>query len=212
MTNGTQWLRLEQATMVPTQSGNPPDGSDPWGGTIELTTAGWAATRPGDEQAIVAAVLDGDRNAFRVLVDRELAAVVRACHRVLGDFAEAEDVAQEAFVTAYRSLATWRGEGPFGAWLARIAVRLAIRQAARRKTVAGLAASGEDHDERLQALPAGRGSDPEGPGPARASASDRSATRSPDSTSPIAKSWPSVSSPSDRSTRSPPSPADPSVP
>ncbi len=110
----------------------------------------------------MAAVLGGDRDAFRILVDREAAAVVRACHRVLGDLGEAEDVAQEAFVTAYRSLATWRGEGPFGAWLARIAVRLAVRQAARRKSIAwARPAPGEDHDERLRALPAGASADPE---------------------------------------------------
>lgn len=84
---------------------------------------------------MVRAVLDGDRDAFRVLVDRECPAVIRACHRVLGDLGEAEDVAQEAFVTAYRSLGSWRGDGPFGAWLARIAVRLAIRRSMRRRTV-----------------------------------------------------------------------------
>src|SRR5689334_8212329 len=81
-----------------------------------------------DELQVVQAVLDGDRDAFAILVDREAAAVVRACQRVLSDLHEAEDVAQEAFVTAYRSLASWRGEGPFGAWLTRIAVRLAVRQ------------------------------------------------------------------------------------
>ena len=86
-----------------------------------------------DDRSIVQAVLDGDRDAFRVLVDRESAAVVRICDRILADHAEAEDVAQEAFVTAYRSLASWRGDGPFGAWLGRIAVRLALRQAQRRK-------------------------------------------------------------------------------
>ena len=53
------------------------------------------------------AILGGDSDAFRVLVERESAAVVRVCHRVLGDLGEAEDVAQEAFVIAYRSLATW---------------------------------------------------------------------------------------------------------
>ena len=163
MTNGTPWLPPEPATIGPTRPGRAPEGSGPGGGSIESTTAGSAASRPSDEPAIVAAVLGGDRDAFRVLVDRESAAVVRACHRVLGDLAEAEDVAQEAFVTAYRSLATWRGDGPFGAWLARIAVRLAIRQAARRKSVAwARPALGEDHDNRLHALPAGRRSDPEG--------------------------------------------------
>jgi RNA polymerase sigma-70 factor (ECF subfamily) len=88
-----------------------------------------------DERAIVAAVLAGDREAFRRLVERESAALVRACHRILGDHSEAEDAAQEAFVTAYRSLASWRGDGPFGAWLTRIGVRIALRQAGKRKTV-----------------------------------------------------------------------------
>ena len=72
-----------------------------------------------DDRSIVQAVLDGDRDAFRRLVERESAGVVRVCDRILADHAEAEDVAQEAFVTAYRSLATWRGDGPFGAWLGR---------------------------------------------------------------------------------------------
>lgn len=88
-----------------------------------------------DDQRVVAATLDGDREAFRILVDRESASVVRACFRVLGDLDEAEDVAQEAFVSAYRSLATWRGDGPFGAWVTRIAVRLAVRQLGRRRAV-----------------------------------------------------------------------------
>ena len=82
----------------------------------------------------VAAVLAGDRDAFRILVDRESAGVVRVCRRILGDVSEADDVAQEAFIAAYRSLATWRGDGPFGAWLTRIAVRLAVRRAGARRT------------------------------------------------------------------------------
>jgi RNA polymerase sigma-70 factor (ECF subfamily) len=89
-----------------------------------------------DDRAIVDAVLAGDREAYRRLVEREAPALVRACHRILGDHAEAEDAAQEAFVTAFRSLASWRGDGPFGAWLMRIGVRIALRQAGRRRTVA----------------------------------------------------------------------------
>ena len=57
-----------------------------------------------DEVAVVRAVLAGDREAYRVLVERESPSVIRTCYRVLGDLHEAEDVAQEAFVTAYRSL------------------------------------------------------------------------------------------------------------
>ncbi|MDA8238546.1 MAG: sigma-70 family RNA polymerase sigma factor [Chloroflexi bacterium] len=93
---------------------------------------------PDDPEArrVVAAVLAGDADAFRVLVERESRSIVRACYRVLGDLHEAEDAAQEAFVTAYRALGTWRGEGSFGAWLARIATRIAVRRAGRRRPVA----------------------------------------------------------------------------
>ncbi len=95
-----------------------------------------------DERAVVAAVLDGDRDAFRRLVERDGPAVVRACQRILGDLGEAEDAAQEAFVTAYRSLASWRGDGPFAAWLTRIAVRIALRGAGKRRTVTWRAPGG----------------------------------------------------------------------
>lgn len=120
--------------------------------------------RSRDDHAVVEAVLAGDRDAFRVLVEREAGAVVRACHRILGDLHEAEDAAQEAFVTAYRSLASWRGEGPFGAWLTRIAVRIAIRQAGRRKRVGwldlesgGTAGDGEPRDPSASASLAAAG-------------------------------------------------------
>lgn len=54
--------------------------------------------------------------------------MIAACRWVLNDSAEAEDVAQEAFVAAYRALASYRGDGPLGAWVTRIALRLALRQ------------------------------------------------------------------------------------
>jgi RNA polymerase sigma-70 factor (ECF subfamily) len=115
-----------------------------------------------DEAAVVRAVLAGDREAFRLLVDRESPAVVRACYRVLGDLHEAEDVAQEAFVSAYRSLGTWRADGPFGAWLGRIAVRLAVRQLGRRRPVAWLPATdAAPSEDTIAALPASLSSHPE---------------------------------------------------
>jgi RNA polymerase sigma-70 factor, ECF subfamily len=103
-----------------------------------------SATR--DDRAVVDAVLAGDADAYRQLVERESAAVVRTCHRILGDLHEAEDAAQEAFVTAYRSLAGWRGDGPFGAWLTRIAVRIAIRQAGRHRSVTWIDPIGHGSD------------------------------------------------------------------
>ena len=103
--------------------------------SISLATTTTGPDDQRSDRAIVDAVLAGDPDAYRHLVERESASIVRACHRVLGDLHEAEDAAQEAFVTAYRSLASWRGEGPFGAWLTRIAVRIALRQVGQRRSV-----------------------------------------------------------------------------
>ena len=68
-----------------------------------------------------------------MIVERESQTVIGACLRVLGDYHEAEDAAQEAFVVAFRSLGTWRREGPFGAWLTRIALRIALRRLGGRR-------------------------------------------------------------------------------
>jgi len=132
------------------------------GSALQHRSAG-AAPQAGvpDDQEIVRAVLDGDPEAFRTIVDREAAAVLRACYRVLGDMHEAEDIAQEAFVTAYRSLASWRGEGPFGAWLARIAVRLAVRQAERRKAVSWVRQVGDADTDPMASVPASPFTQPE---------------------------------------------------
>ena len=103
----------------------------------------------------MARVLDGEHDAFRALVDRESRTVIAACYRVLGDLHDAEDAAQEAFVTAYGSLATWRGEGPLGAWLTRIAIRIALRAATRRRTVTWIdPATGADvaGDDAVEAM------------------------------------------------------------
>jgi len=91
-----------------------------------------------EDRRVVDAVLGGDRDAFRPIVEREAGTMIAACARILGERAEAEDAAQEAFVIAYRSLATWRGDGPLGGWLCRIAVRIALRRASGRKVVAWL--------------------------------------------------------------------------
>jgi RNA polymerase sigma-70 factor, ECF subfamily len=109
-------------------------------------------------------VLAGDRHAFRVLVEREGPAVVTTCARVLGDRSEAEDVAQEAFVIAYRSLSTWRADGAFGAWLTRIATRLALRRLAQRRQVTWLDPVAAEADpvgsERYRSMSRGDAVDP----------------------------------------------------
>jgi RNA polymerase sigma-70 factor (ECF subfamily) len=87
------------------------------------------------DRQVVDAVLAGNREAFRVLVERESQPVLGVCRRILGDPVEAQDAAQDAFTQAYQALATFRSDGPFGAWLHRIAVRVAVGRLAARRDV-----------------------------------------------------------------------------
>jgi len=86
-----------------------------------------------DDRALVAAVLDGDASQFSAFVERETGPVYRACLRILGNAADAEDLTQETFMTAYRFLGTYRREGSLRAWVLRIAARLSYRKLARRR-------------------------------------------------------------------------------
>jgi RNA polymerase sigma-70 factor (ECF subfamily) len=97
------------------------------------------------DRAIVDAVLAGERDVYRLLVERESGAVIGVCLRVLGDPDEAQDAAQDAFVRAFRSLAGYRGDGTFGAWVGRIARRIAVARAAGagRRITASVEATAE---------------------------------------------------------------------
>jgi RNA polymerase sigma-70 factor (ECF subfamily) len=75
----------------------------------------------------------GDADAFGELVERNRRAVFRAALAALGSPAEADDVAQDAFVMAYRKLHSFRGEAAFRTWLLAIAWRKALD---RRKSMA----------------------------------------------------------------------------
>jgi RNA polymerase sigma-70 factor, ECF subfamily len=70
----------------------------------------------------------GDADAFGELVDRHRSGVYRAALAALGSPADAEDAAQDTFLTAYRRLASFRGEASFRTWLLTIAWHQAINR------------------------------------------------------------------------------------
>lgn len=80
------------------------------------------ASEHGDEHAIIAQCLAGDRKAYAVLVERYKGLVHNLVYRMIGDAVKAEDVAQDAFVKAYLSLPHFRGQSRFSTWLCRIAL------------------------------------------------------------------------------------------
>jgi RNA polymerase sigma-70 factor (ECF subfamily) len=77
------------------------------------------------DQVLVEQVQRGDKRAFELLVAKYQRKIFRLLSRLIRDAAEIEDVAQEAFIKAYRALPNFRGESAFYTWLYRIAINTA---------------------------------------------------------------------------------------
>ena len=86
----------------------------------------------GDDVELVARAREGDQAAFGELVRRHQQAVLRAALSASGSAADADDVAQEAFLLAYQRLHSFRGESAFKTWLLTITWNQAMNH--RRKS------------------------------------------------------------------------------
>jgi RNA polymerase sigma-70 factor, ECF subfamily len=91
-----------------------------------------AASGPDPDLTLVRRVQAGDTDAFGELVHRNRKAVFRAAVAALGSTTDADDVAQDAFVLAYRKIGSFRGDSAFKTWLLAITWRKALD---RRKSV-----------------------------------------------------------------------------
>ena len=74
-----------------------------------------------DDAELVARSLRQDHEAFGQLIDRHASVIVNLAYRMVGNRAEAEDLAQEAFLAAFKALSTFRADSKFSTWLYRIA-------------------------------------------------------------------------------------------
>jgi RNA polymerase sigma-70 factor (ECF subfamily) len=104
----------------------------------------------------------GDPAASRAMVARKLPRLLALAQRMLGDAAEAEDVAQEAFLRVWKQAPRWRpGQARFDTWLHRVALNLCYDRLRRRREIATdqlpeQIDPGPAPDRRLQADDAGR--------------------------------------------------------
>lgn len=97
-----------------------------------------AASRSLDDATLVARSRDGDVRAFEELVRRHQAQIYRLAWRMLGDRAEAEDLAQDVFLAAWRGIASLQAEAAFGGWLYRLAVNRCLNVLRGRRPAAEL--------------------------------------------------------------------------
>jgi len=77
------------------------------------------------DEDLVARVQQGDKKAYDLLVIKYQHKIVQLVNRYLKDPSEAQDVAQEAFIKAYRAIGSFRGDSTFYTWLYRIAINTA---------------------------------------------------------------------------------------
>jgi RNA polymerase sigma-70 factor (ECF subfamily) len=92
----------------------------------------------------------GERRAFGELVRRHGSSVRGLLRRMGAQAAEADDVAQDAFLTAFERIAEFRGEGAFAGWVKRIAARLYLRRLQRDKKIGLFADPTEGRDVEAQ--------------------------------------------------------------
>jgi RNA polymerase sigma-70 factor (ECF subfamily) len=97
-----------------------------------------AALASAHDLDLVALSVAGERPAFGELVRRHGSAVRALLRRMGAAPALADDLAQDAFLAAFEQIADFRGEGPFAAWVKRIAARLYVRRWRREARLAAM--------------------------------------------------------------------------
>lgn len=102
------------------------------------------------DEALMARVARGDQPAFRALARRHLPAMVGLARRILGNTADAEDVAQEAMLRVWTHAPRWQPLAAFKTWLTRVVVNLCLDRK-RRAPWVDLEAAGEIVDPSVDA-------------------------------------------------------------
>jgi RNA polymerase sigma-70 factor (ECF subfamily) len=104
-----------------------------------------------DEREIIEKVRQGDTQAFEVLVERYQTKVYNLALRMCGNEDDAFDLAQDAFIRAWKSLSSFQFESAFSTWLFRLTSNLCLDylRAKKRRAAVSLTMSGEE-DEQAQ--------------------------------------------------------------
>lgn len=93
-----------------------------------------APTKAVTDKELIARAQRGEEQAFAALFEAHKRRVYSLCLRMTGDTAEAEDLAQEAFLQLFRKISTFRGESAFSTWLHRLVVNVVLMNL-RKKSI-----------------------------------------------------------------------------
>ena len=104
--------------------------------------------------AALARAKAGDRDGFRLLVERHSRSVFRLAYRLTGNEQDAEDVVQETFLRAYKQLENFESRASFGTWLYRIAANYSLDLIRSRKRHYDHRPSQEEENDALLSIPA----------------------------------------------------------
>jgi RNA polymerase sigma-70 factor (ECF subfamily) len=88
------------------------------------------AWKEADDRTLVGLCLNGHREAFDVVVERHRRQVYQLCYRYVGNHEDAADLAQDAFLRAFKGLKGFKGESSLATWLYRIAVNVCLNRLA----------------------------------------------------------------------------------
>ena len=107
-----------------------------------------------DDTEVIARVLGGETALYEIIMRRYNERLYRVARAILRDDSEAEDVMQDAYVRAYRSLGQFEGRSAFTTWLTRIAVNEALQRRKQRMKMEPIdfQNGAEDHIMELAAL------------------------------------------------------------
>jgi RNA polymerase sigma-70 factor, ECF subfamily len=101
----------------------------PW--TVKESGCKVTVANPTDAE-LVQACLAGRREAFDLIVERHQRHVYQLCYRFAGNHEDANDLAQDVFIRAYRGLKTFKGQASLGTWLYRIGVNVCLTKVAAK--------------------------------------------------------------------------------
>ena len=121
-----------------------------------MTTLAKPVGQDVDDVALSRRVIAGDVAAFELLMRRYNQRLYRLARSMLRDDAEAEDALQDAYLSAYESMASFRGEASLATWLSRVVSNQCLqrmRRSARRNNIVPMVSLGGPDEEEHHAMP-----------------------------------------------------------